>query len=135
MSLINDKSMNSALMALDGLALRQQVISRNLANVDTPEYQAQQVTFEAAMQRAESGQARLSVGLTKTDAAHLSPKTEQTGLVQLSAREGNSLRADGNNVNVDQELTQMAETNIRYQAMSQLVSKKLLLLKSIATGR
>jgi flagellar basal-body rod protein FlgB len=131
--IFNDAAMRKAQTALDGLALRQQVIGRNLANVDTPDYVAQQVTFEDAMQRAETRPG--GVRLATTHARHLPMNHRAAEVVQMSNRDGNSLRADGNNVNVDQELTQMAETGIRYQALSQLISKKLLLLKSIATGR
>ena len=45
------------------------------------------------------------------------------------------MRLDGNNVDIDLEMSQMAETSIQYQSLTQLVSKKLALLKSIAIGR
>jgi flagellar basal-body rod protein FlgB len=131
--LFSDPGFRAAQSALDGLALRQEVVGRNLANVDTPGYQAQSVTFEDALQRVERGQQPMR--MVATDAAHLSGDPSRTDLVRLAPRTGGSTRADGNNVDVDQELTQMAETGIRFQALSQLVSKKLLLLKSIATGR
>lgn len=132
-SLFADAGFRSAQTALDGLALRQEVIGRNLANVDTPKYQAQTVSFEETLQRLE--QPSPTLALAMTHAGHLAPRSSQTEAVQIANRTGGSSRADGNNVDVDQELTEMAETGIRYQAMSQLVSKKLLLLKSIATGR
>jgi flagellar basal-body rod protein FlgB len=131
--LFSDSAIRSAQTALDGLALRQEAIGRNLANVDTPGYQAQSVTFEDALQRAERD--AQPVQLAATDAAHLTGDSGRTALVRLAPRLGGSTRADGNNVDVDQELTQMAETGIRFQALSQLISRKLLLLKSIATGR
>jgi flagellar basal-body rod protein FlgB len=41
---------------------------------------------------------------------------------------------DGNNVDVDVELTQMAETGVRYQAFTQLITKKYQDLRSIVKG-
>jgi flagellar basal-body rod protein FlgB len=131
--LFSDSATRAAQTALDGLSLRQEMIGRNLANVDTPGYQAQAVTFEDALQRVERGAQPIRMAVT--DGAHLGIDSERTAMVRLAPRLGGSTRADGNNVDVDQELTQMAETGIRFQALSQLVSKKLLLLKSIATGR
>ena len=45
------------------------------------------------------------------------------------------VRADGNNVDIDVELTQMAETGIRYQALSQLITRKYQGLRTILQGR
>jgi flagellar basal-body rod protein FlgB len=122
---------------LDGLALRQQVISRNLANVDTPGYQAQSVTFEAALQNAQSSRQSLpAVQLAVTKPAHMvgleTPPREPVG---VELRQGGTQRADGNNVDVDVELTQMAETGVRYQALSQLITKKYQGIRSILQGR
>lgn len=132
-ALFSDPGFRAAQTALDGLALRQEVIGRNLANIDTPGFKAQSVTFEAALQQAQ--RETQAIRLAVTDGAHLTGAGDPTALISLEARTGGSTRADGNNVDIDQELTQMAETGIRFQALSQLISKKMLLLKSIATGR
>ena len=132
--IFSDPAILTAQSALDGLALRQDAIGRNLANVDTPGYKAQEINFESALKRAENGLNGLALQIT--NAAHLTGlKSDPAALGLVTLRQGGSARADGNNVDVDQELSQMAETGIRFQALTQLVSKKLLLLKSIATGR
>ena len=131
--LFDDAATQTAQAALDGLTLRQELVGRNLSNVDTPGYQALAVNFESALERAQN---RLQpVNLQTTRPAHLAAPARQSALMQVGLRTGGSQRADGNNVDVDLELSQMAETGIRYQALTQLISKKLLLLKSIATGR
>ena len=131
-SLFNDVAMRAAKSALDGLSLRQEVISRNLANVDTPGYRSQQVQFEDALKRAlRPGK---QVPLAKTHAAHLaSPTAIDHALV--TNRPGGTFRADQNNVDIDVELTEMSVAGINYQAISQAVSKKLQLLKTIAMSR
>ena len=106
---------------------RQEMIVSNMANVDTPGYQAQTVTFEAALQNAQqpAGQAASTLPMALTKPAHLVGVTDpQREPVGVSLRQGGTERADGNNVDIDVELTQMAETGIRYQAMSQLITKK-----------
>ena len=135
--LFDDAAFKTAQTALDGLAMRQQVISHNLSNIDTPGYQAQTVSFESALQQAQNtttGQPQLALAVT--DPAHLVGTTAAPlEPVSVSLRQGGTQRADGNNVDVDVELTQMAETGVRYQALSQLASKKLSLLRTIAQGR
>jgi flagellar basal-body rod protein FlgB len=128
-SLFSDISTRTAKVALDGLSLRQQAISRNLANIDTPGYKAQTVNFKEALDRLVQKDDLLPLALT--DEAHLSTAASTTDF-SVSLRPGGSLRADENNVDVDVEMTDMSEAGIQYQAVSQAISKKLLLLKTLA---
>jgi flagellar basal-body rod protein FlgB len=132
--LFSELTLRTLRQALDGLSRRQEVIADNLANGDTPGYQARTVDFETALRRAEADGAGLR--LRSTHAGHLStPVGFDAGGLRVLARPGGTVRADGNNVNVDQELMELSATGIEYQALTQLVSRKLQLLKSIATGR
>jgi len=132
-SFINDVSMQAAKIALDGLSQRQQAINKNIANVDTPGYKAQTISFENALQRA-IGSGNTSISMATTNTAHLSSNNKTFG-IHSEFRSGGATRADENNVDIDTELIDQTETGIRYQAVSQLLSKKLLLLKSITTSR
>ena len=91
-------AMNSA---LDGLSMRQRVIADNVANLQTPGYQAKRVSFEAALAdavRTGSGAARASV-----------------------ARSLEPTREDGNNVNLDTETLLNIETTLRYELATRAV--------------
>ncbi|MCX6067765.1 MAG: flagellar basal body rod protein FlgB [Chloroflexi bacterium] len=128
-SLFVDSAMRTAVTALDGLSLRQQAISRNLANVDTPGYKAQTVDFKNTLKRmVDSGG---SLPLNITHVGHQASAASAPGF-SVSNRPGGSSRADQNNVDVDVEMSDMSEAGIEYQAISQAVSKKLLLLKTLA---
>lgn len=128
----SDDAIRDAKVALDGLAFRQSLIGRNIANIDTPGYRASDVNFETQLKRAR--RELDDVHMWKTHGGHLASPSQLPGM-QVKLRRGGSLRADGNNVDIDVELTQMAESGVRYQALTQLVSKKLLLLKSIVNRR
>lgn len=132
-SLFVDDSLRAAQMALDGLGQRQQVISRNIANVDTPGYRAQSLSFEDAIRKVLNRGSRLP--MQSTSAAHLASVPSQRPMFTLADRPAGSLRADENSVDIDQELTEMTEAGIAYQAISQSLSKKLQLLKTIANSR
>nr|WP_237686743.1 flagellar basal body protein [Arthrobacter jiangjiafuii] len=87
--------------ALDGLALRQRTIANNIANVNTPGYHAQRVSFEDALAksvRAGSG------AVEATTARSLEPT-----------------RLDGSNVNLDTETLSNIDTVLRYQFATQAV--------------
>ena len=130
-NLINDPALSTAQRALDGLSLQQQVISRNIANVDTPGYQAQTVDFESALQKAQNQSG--SLGLTTTNSRQIGlADLTSSAPAQLMMRPGGTQRADGNDVNIDDEMLDMSTVGIQYQALTELASQKLALLQAIA---
>jgi flagellar basal-body rod protein FlgB len=131
-SLFSDNSIKAAKLALDGLSKRQQLIGRNIANIDTPGYHSQEISFETAIQRALKTNGQIQPAMSQP--GHMSITGNQP-FYQTKDRPGGTARADENNVDIDVELSQMTETGIQYQAVSQEVSKKLALLKTIAMSR
>lgn len=81
--------------ALDGLALRQRAIANNVANINTPNFRANKVSFEAELSRHV---ARGNGAVKATTAKSLEPT-----------------RLDGNNVNLDAETLSNVDTALRYQ--------------------
>jgi flagellar basal-body rod protein FlgB len=132
-SLFSDDAISAASLALKGLAARQQTISSNIANVDSPGYSAKELNFETMLQRTLNSTAS-SVSMAKTNKLHMDTNTSSSSFYTTNNRAGGTYREDGNNVDIDTELIDMSETNIKYQAISQGISSKLLLLKSIAQG-
>jgi flagellar basal-body rod protein FlgB len=138
--------------ALDGLSLRAQTIADNVANVDTPGFRAADVTFEAdlqaALERREA--ARPPAGVAPvipaaTDARHFplaaaGGSPAEPGLTGVTPRvvplPGNALRRDGNNVDIDREMTRLAETQLSFSATTQLLGMKFQQLRqAIWEGR
>ncbi|TFD33067.1 flagellar basal body rod protein FlgB [Cryobacterium cryoconiti] len=96
--------------ALDGLALRQRTIANNIANVNTPNYQAKRVAFEEALAKSvEAG----SGSTVATTASSLEPT-----------------RLDGNNVNLDTETLSNIDTVLRYQFATQAANGPFTSLRS-----
>jgi len=131
--LMSDPTMRALAYALDGLALRQKTTANNIANIDTPDYKAQRVSFESQLQAALDGsESDNSLPMTTTNQRHISlghaPFDPRTMAVQ---QDNSSLRNDGNNVDIDLEMTTLAETSLRYQALTQLSGMKISLLKNI----
>ena len=129
-SLFSDNAIRTAKLALDGLSQKQTVISNDIANVDTPGYRAQEIDFDSVMRRAL--QNSRSTQLVTTHPAHLGISNGKA-IFRTQEKPGGTARADENNVDIDQELLDMSETGIQYQAISQELSKKLSLLKTIAS--
>jgi flagellar basal-body rod protein FlgB len=123
----NDLAVRALEKALDGLSLRSQAISHNVANVDTPNFRSSEVSFEQDLQAALRG-GRRNLALAGTNAQHLAlagPRTvEAVQPKAVSVRNG-TLRNDGNNVDIDREMARLAETQLSFQAAVQLVNAKL----------
>jgi flagellar basal-body rod protein FlgB len=111
--------------ALGAAGKRQEVLANNLANVNTPGYKRKDVQFDGmlakALEAAKAGDTKALDELKPTVSSDSSAV---------------AVRADGNSVDVDQEMAYLAENNIRYNALVQLASKKLDGLKYvISDGR
>lgn len=135
MSISNDPTLQLLEKGLDALSARQQAISNNIANVETPNYKAVDVAFERSLRQAmqDNGSA---LAVRRTDDNHLKVEgiAEQVEDVsaQMFRRTGTAMRLDGNNVDVETEMVRLAETALRYQSFTTLASRKLALLRMIA---
>lgn len=128
--------------ALGGLQLRQEAIGNNIANVDTPGYRAREVRFEEQL-RAELAAPRqpevVRLGLVTTDAKHIpvAPRVRRfdTKPMMTESLDG-TLRADDNTVDVDREMSKLAETQIVYNALGQVQTGRFAHLRNaINEGR
>ncbi|MBI5636957.1 MAG: flagellar basal body rod protein FlgB [Nitrospinae bacterium] len=99
----------------------------NIANSATPGYKAQQVSFEGAM--AEALKTPATGGMAKTHPGHL-PVTDIQRVMPAMTEGDSSARLDGNTVDLDQEVTRVAEMNLSYSAYTTIANKQLGLLKS-----
>jgi len=118
--------------ALDAGALRQRVIADNIANVDTPYFKKSTVEFESLLKTALG---RDSVKLNTTDPRHFGATPLLAELKpEVRVNETTSMRADGNNVDIDEEMTNLAANSIEYQATVRELSERLSLLSYVITG-
>lgn len=128
----NNTTLRALSFALDGLSLRQKATAHNIANVDTPGYKAQQVSFETQLQQALRDKPESSLPLEVTHTGHIDLHGPSASSAVISMdHQDNQLRNDGNNVDIDLEMTSLAETSLRYQSLTQLAGMKLSLLKTI----
>jgi flagellar basal-body rod protein FlgB len=93
---------------------REQLISANMANIDTPGYHTRDIDFQRELSRAIS--APLMQTADGNGTVQLLPVIRQVpGLME---------RPDGNNVNLDREGLLMAETQLQYELGIQLVKSE-----------
>lgn len=127
----SDKTVQALQFSLDGLSKRAQVASQDVANADTPNFHASEVTFESNLRKALRGGGDTPLPLLRTDGAHMDPRADVGAAAIVETPLLNEvMKNDNNNVDVDREMTTLAQTNIMYDAMSQLATTKLSILRA-----
>lgn len=118
-------SMTVLQKSLDALWLRQKVVSNNIANVDTPGYKSQSVEFENLLDEALQGSAGQSADGLSEKLQNLNP--------QVNQNTATSMRADGNNVDIDSENVALARTQIEYLYATRMMSSEISRMKYAIT--
>ncbi|MFO7172315.1 MAG: flagellar basal body rod protein FlgB [Bacillota bacterium] len=127
---------------LEAAAVRQAALAHNLANVNTPGYKALRVRFEehlaAALEMSGTGEAP-RLPLRVTHPRHLRGRGAEAALEvrpQVVRDLSRSDRADGNNVDVEAEMAQMAANEIWYGALLRQLNDELARLRlAVTEGR
>ena len=92
---------------MDLLSTRQKLVTSNIANVDTPGYQTQDIDFQGEFQNAMGG-----------------------GLPTVVGVAGLTVKNDGNNVSLDRESRLLAENALRFQMASALLRGEISQIRS-----
>ena len=125
-----------SMTSLDLRRKRSEVVSANVANAQTPGFRAIGYDFEKQLQAiAGSGE---PFPMKASNGKHFkSSHTEADGTIHpdVYVRPTESVGQDGNTVDVDKEMSDLAKNQILYQATVELINRKIGLLKyAISTG-
>ncbi len=126
---VNDKTLQALQAGIKFREMRQEVISSNIANADTPGFKSKRLDFEAALARAldvdgnlsmkTEGQEHFNVGSGGFDNLEPEIYEDPNGVVS----------ENGNTVDRQHEMFKMTENKVVYDALVQLMNKKLGLMK------
>jgi len=114
-SVLDDITSVTLATALNGLAMRQNVTSNNIANLETPGFTASSVNFEDSLRSAvDSGDpASANIATTAT--------TDAPGV-------------NGNNVNLDRETLISSQAQLQYSLLTNAVTSKYNLINTVLKG-
>lgn len=113
---------------LDAASLRSKVIANNIANINTKGYKRSYVSFEDTLRESSN-----AVKMQKSDELHIGGKDE-TGAVSVRQDKSTSMREDGNNVDIDNEMTNQAANALMYNALITQVNSKLSMTRYVITS-
>ena len=112
--------------AADAAWQRNETISNNIANVDTPGYKRQDVAFESVLQQA----------LGNNRYQSMDDKVANVNLSRLRGRAyvdyaNYSYRLDGNNVDIENENVMLAENQLKYQGLISSINQEFTNLQTV----
>ncbi len=121
--------------ALDAYALRQRVIAENIANATTPNYRPQRVRFEEFFQQHEGVVNRG----TRSDPRHIpigppDPATVVGEREEAALPEPQRYAAGVSHVDLDQEMSELLQTQIRFRFAARMVARYFQSLQTAIRG-
>ena len=122
MNLLIDPTSRLLAEMIQGTALRHRVLAGNLANVETPGYQAQDVSFSVALE--EAGRAA---------AGGRSVPSRVQSIVTADAEA--PIRRDGSTVDLDRQMVRLSQNTQWHNAMLQILASRFTQMKSAIKGQ
>ncbi len=110
-------------------SVKQKTIAQNIANVDTPNYKAKDVSFSKMLSDAQNSYIKAN----RTNEKHIDFNTS-TATPGVFSYSNDRYRENGNGVDMDKEQASLAENTIYYNALVDRINGKLNSLLTVAKG-
>ncbi|MCB2356688.1 flagellar basal body rod protein FlgB [Clostridium estertheticum] len=114
--------------SMDASAIRSKVSANNIANINTKNYKGLYVTFEETLKD------NMAADTMKTDNSKDIQAGNSNGEITVNRDESTSARQDGNNVDIDLEMTNQAANTLMYAALVSQVNSKISLTSYVIGG-
>ncbi|MBS8263454.1 flagellar basal body rod protein FlgB [Mesobacillus boroniphilus] len=116
--------------ALNYSSAKQKVIAQNIANVDTPNYKAKDVSFKAVFQ----GVMGQSFQANRSDVRHYDFSSRASRLPGAVSNPKVNYNENGNSVDLDKEMADLATNQIYYNALTERINGKFNSLQTVIRG-
>jgi flagellar basal-body rod protein FlgB len=124
-----DQAIGQLTRGLEYTSRRHEVLTKNIANLETPGYRAQDLTFEDTLAPLKAQV--VEVGSTSFSDA-VTPGDQRTRLVYT---QDSNPREDGNDVNLDRQMSRLAENTLFNHTLVQLLANRFNTMKQAISGR
>jgi flagellar basal-body rod protein FlgB len=120
--------------ALNAASLRQQAISQNIANAETPGYKAKQVVFEDILKKQLANQTKF-VG-KQTDPRHFTiGQSSNVPVAKIVENTETVMQNNQSNVDIDEEMTRMGKNSLWYYTLTEQINSEFQQLSIAIKGR
>ncbi len=135
MNLLNDAGFRRLEGAVSAANLRQDVITNNIANADTPYFKRSEVSFENVLQSQMDDSESSFRGIT-TNPRHFQIGSAPGSVPQptVITDKGTVMNNNLNNVDIDVEMSNIAENQIRYNALIEQMNHQIKMMRTAIQG-
>src|SRR5699024_8634310 len=114
--------------SLDYSTKKNQIISNNIANVDTPNFKAKDVSFKNVLSE------EMDHLTTKSHPKHITFSSEQYQPYTMITKQNTQYNHNGNNVDIEKEMAELAKNQIYYRSMVDRLNGKFSTLQTVIKG-
>ena len=136
MSQLFDKTTSALHTTLNMRLLKHNLVSSNIANAETPGYHAKKMDFEEALSRALDMDGMRSMSTSSPEHFSVGGGSLTRSRPDIYENPEGAINNDGNTVDLEREMSTLAENTAMYRAALQLINKKMAAMKyAVTEGR
>ncbi len=135
MQLLNGTGFQRLESAVQAANLRQGVLANNIANNDTPYFKRSSVAFESLLKNEMNGSTPTLTG-RRTNVKHFEiGPSSQMSEPRVLTDQSTAMNNNENNVDIESEMTQLAENQLRYNAYIEQLNYQIKMKRTAVEGR
>jgi flagellar basal-body rod protein FlgB len=123
-----DTAIDRLANGLEFTSRRHQVLTKNVANLETPGYKALDVSFEDYLKPGRTA-------VPEATSESLKPAAPGAPRLRTTYAEDGPARQDGNDVNLDRQMARLAENTLFNHTLVQLLASRFATVKQAISGR
>lgn len=113
---------------LNASSTRGKVIANNVSNINTAGYKRRYVNFESTLQDSVD-----NITMKKDNPKHMDAGNAY-GSVNIEEDDAGSMRTDGNNVDINTEMSNQAQNTLMYEALTNQANSRINMAKTVING-
>jgi len=132
--LMNSPNFNYLARGMEAASVRQEVISNNIANVNTPNFNKSDVIFEDLLAKELKMDEPGELQVIRTHDRHFPIISNDPARAYVQEDEIDIMRVDKNNVDIDIEMANLAKNSLYYNALANQMAGYVTKLKNVITS-
>ena len=133
--IMGSSALSAMSRGLQAANLRQEVISNNIANVNTPNFKKSDVVFEDLLAKELNPGQSGKLEMVRTNDRHLPAGADAPASAKIERQDTTTMRVDNNNVDVDTEMAELSKNHIYYNALAREMGGYLSKMKTVITSK
>lgn len=133
--IVGGKALDVMQRGMGAANLRQEVISHNIANVNTPNFKKSNVVFEDLLAKELDLDATGRLKVVRTHDRHMPIAFRGRAAAKVELDPSSSMRYDKNNVDIDVEMASLAKNSLYFNALARQVGAEFSRMRTVVAGQ